>query len=252
MFYRGGGQVGHGAGWRSVDIRMFTRWSPSSNACEDIELLSGPHCRLPLCHADLGRARHVPAVYDRDGQLLGELGASTPPICMALPLPLHYCYAHILLAAARLQLWQVAKRAAGVLLPQFITASPARPVWQAHPMARFSLRMAQVSAAARPLLRLLVQALYAYAGYQGRKQLLSLLAASSSCGPAMADAACASCGDSSSGLAGTAASRELLLSLSNSQLPQQVALLEACKRLLLAMQVGVGWRLASADACSCC
>jgi hypothetical protein len=178
---------------------------------------------------------------------MGELGASSPRICMALPLPLHYCRAQVLLAGARLQQWSVVKRAAGMLLPRFIVTTPVRPLWQAHPMDRFELQHQQVKAAAQPLLRLLVECLLEYASHKGQQAQEALTARGGG-----NDAAGVTCvedsgGASGSGLAGTAASRELLLSLSHSRVPQQVALLDACKRLLLAMQVG-WWRAAAAVA----
>lgn len=172
------------------------------------------------------------AVFDNQGTLLGELGISSPPITMTLPLPVYYCYAHVLLAAARLGLWTVAKSAATVLLPRFFTTTAVRPVWQAHPVDRFTLQSDQVAAQVAPFLRLLVQAVYAYAGHLGTKQLTSLQDGGSSSFGGMEEAAL-----SSNGLAGTAASRALLLNLSESHLPQQVALLEAARRHLLAMQV---------------
>lgn len=174
------------------------------------------------------------AVYDDQGNLMGELGPSTPNLLMALPLPLYSCWAHVLLTAAQLKQWEPAKRAASILLPQFIVASPARPIWQEHPMDRHQLQMQQVSVAPVPLLRLLVLAVYVYAGHLGQKLQDQLLGANGMMHTA--DAAAADDGVASK-LAGTAASRELLLQCSESQVPGQVALLEACKRIIAAMQV---------------
>lgn len=172
-------------------------------------------------------------VYDDQGTLLGELGSSSPSIVMSLPLSVYYCYAHVLLAAAQLRLWTVAKRAAGVLFPRFFTVMPARPLWEAHPADRYSIQTHQVSAQVAPLLRLLVQAVYAHAGHQASKQIEAL---SRVCKNGSTDGSQEAAGGSS-GLSGTAASRALLLGLSESRLPQQVALLEAAQRHLLAMQV---------------
>lgn len=163
---------------------------------------------------------------------MGELGASSPNVLMALPLPLFACCAHVLLTAARLQHWSLAKRAAAVLLPAFIASSPACPLWQAHPMDRHCLQMQQVQNAAAPLLRLLVQAVYMHAGHAGEQQQQLLLEGAR--GGVVDEAA----GDCKSGLAGTAASKALLLQLSHSQVPCQVAVLESCKKMLAAMEVG--------------
>lgn len=180
----------------------------------------------------------VPTVFDDQGTLLGELGCSSPSIPMSLPLPVYYCYAHVLLAAAHLGLWTVAKRAAGVLFPRFFTATPARPLWEAHPAERFSTQAPQVAAQVPAFLRVLVQAVYAYAGHQASKHTAALAQAGSSSSSGAAADGGQEAEPGSSGLGGTAASRALLLSLSNSRLPQQVALLEAAQRHLLAMQVG--------------
>lgn len=175
-------------------------------------------------------------MFDDQGELIGELGASSPPVIMTLPLPVYYCYAQVLLAAARLGLWPVVKTAAAALLPRFFTTTPARPVWQAHPADRFSLQKEQVARQVAPFLRLLVQAVYAYAGHLGAIQLAELSApGSSSSWEGDEDVG----GSSSNGLAGTAASRALLLQLSETRLPNQVALLEVAQRHLLAMQVGL-------------
>lgn len=166
---------------------------------------------------------------------MGELGTSSPPIVMTLPLPVYYCYAQVLLAAAHLEQWTVANRAAAVLFPRFFTTTPARPLWQAHPADRFTVQQQQVAAQVAPFLRLLVQAMYAYAGHLAGKQLAGLQAGGNTSCAGGEEAAL-----SSNGLAGTAASRALLLSLSESHLPQQVALLEAAQKHLLAMQVRAG------------
>lgn len=178
----------------------------------------------------------VSVVYDDQGTLLGELGSSSPSIVMSLPLPIYYCYAQVLLAAAHLGMWTVAKRAAAVLFPRFFTVKAARPLWQAHPADHYSIQTQQVSAQVAPFLRLLVQATYAYAGHQASKHIQALVLAGSS--DDSVDGSQEATGGSS-GLAGTAASRALLLCLSESRLPQQVALLEAAQRLLLAVQVQV-------------
>ena len=176
----------------------------------------------------------VSVVYDDQGMLLGELGSSSPSIVMSLPLPIYYCYAQVLLAAAHLGLWTVAKRAAAVLFPRFFTVTAARPLWEAHPADHYSIQTQQVSAQVAPFLRLLAQATYAYAGHQASKHIEALVLAGSS--DDSVDGSQEATGGSS-GLAGTAASRALLLGLSESRLPQQVALLEAAQRHLLAMQV---------------
>ncbi|KAF6254573.1 hypothetical protein COO60DRAFT_303334 [Scenedesmus sp. NREL 46B-D3] len=147
---------------------------------------------------------------------------------MALPLPLYACWARVVLTASHLHHWDVAKRAAAVLLPRFITTTPSRPLWQAHPMDRHRLQLQQVQEASPTLLRLLVQAVYVYAQHMGMQQQLPLLQ------PLAAGAAGEATG--AGGLAGTAASRALLLQLSQSQVPQQVAVLESSKKLLGAMQ----------------
>ena len=183
------------------------------------------------------------AVYDDQGTMLGELGVSSPAVNMSLPLPIYYCYAQVLLAAARLGLWTVAKRAAGVLFPRFFTTTPARPLWQAHPGERFSMQPVQVAAQVSPFLRVLVQAMYAYAGHLGSQQLQMLTASDVSAGCATSRQQAA---DDCSGLAGTAASRSLLLSLSESHISHQVALLEAAQRHLMAMKVS---HLACCTAC---
>lgn len=172
-------------------------------------------------------------MFDNQGELIGELGASSPPIIMTLPLPVYYCFAQVLLVAARLGLWAVVKAAAAALLPRFFTKTEARPVWQAHPADRFSMQKEQVARQVAPFLRLLVQAVYAYVGHLGATQLAELSAPGSSSWEGGEEA-----GSSSNGLAGTAASRALLLQLSKTRLPHQVALLEAAQRHLLAMQVG--------------
>eukprot|EP00879_Flechtneria_rotunda_P025042 GHRR01026578.1.p1 GENE.GHRR01026578.1~~GHRR01026578.1.p1 ORF type:complete len:516 (+),score=184.34 GHRR01026578.1:750-2297(+) len=169
------------------------------------------------------------AAYDDEGQLVGELGVQSPPVLMALPLPLYSCWAHILLTAACLRHWTIVKEAASVLMPRFISISPARQLWQAHPMDLLQLQLPEVQAAAGPLLRLLVQAVYVYADHVRHLQHKQVL------GHQVAGAAVAAA--SKSGLAGTAASRVMLLQLSESQVPAQVAMLEASKRLIAAMQV---------------
>jgi hypothetical protein len=153
---------------------------------------------------------------------------------MTLPLPVYYCYAQVLLVAARLGQWTAAKRAAAVLFPRFFTTTPSRPLWQAHPADRFTVQQQQVTTQVAPFLRLLVQAMYAYAGHLADKQLAGLQAGANSSCAGGEEAAL-----SSNGLADTAASRALLLSLSESHLPQQVALLEAAQKHLLAMQVSL-------------
>lgn len=164
---------------------------------------------------------------------MGELGASSPSVILSLPLPIYYLVAQVLLAAAHLQLWGVAKRAAAALFPRFFTTTAARPLWQAHPADRFSTQPHQVAAQVPAFLRLLVQSVYAYAGHQVTKQLTVLATGSSDSHGG--DSSSSSGGGSA--LAGTAASRELLLSLSQSHVEQQRALLEGAKRHLLAMQV---------------
>jgi hypothetical protein len=148
---------------------------------------------------------------------------------MALPLPLYACWAHLLMTAAHLQHWDVAKHAAAVLLPRFIATSPSRPLWQAHPMDRHQLQLQQVQNASPTLLRLLVQAVYVYAQHVGEQQQQQQRLASAGISGAA--------GGSGSGLAGTAASRVLLLQLSDSRVPQQMGVLESCKKLMASMQV---------------
>lgn len=55
-------------------------------------------------------------------------------VLAGLPLPIFYCWVHLCLMACKLRLWPVARRAAGVLFPQFITTTPDRPLWEANPM----------------------------------------------------------------------------------------------------------------------
>lgn len=54
------------------------------------------------------------AAYDADGVLLRELGASTPELLLALPLPLYMCWAHLTAVAAQLDCQSIAKKAAKV------------------------------------------------------------------------------------------------------------------------------------------
>jgi hypothetical protein len=55
------------------------------------------------------------AAYDEGGALLGELGVATPETLAGLPLPLFYCWAHLLLAAAALKVrWTGELLAAGM------------------------------------------------------------------------------------------------------------------------------------------
>ncbi len=105
-------------------------------------------------------------LYDEDGQLVGGLGASTPEVPLTLPLPLYMCWAHLLAAAVRCSAWAAAKRAAAVLLPHFVVTTPSVPLWRSNPMDAQSLHRAHVAAAARPLLRALVQCIYVYGGVQ--------------------------------------------------------------------------------------
>ncbi len=104
------------------------------------------------------------AAFDESGALIGELGASSPETLAGLPLPLYYCWAHLLLTACRLRLWPLAKRAASVLFPHFITTAPDRPLWEASPLASQTLRTPSVDVADGPLLRAFVQCVYAYTG----------------------------------------------------------------------------------------
>jgi hypothetical protein len=204
--------------------------------CPACKCKQAAHQRQPsqlACKQYLSCCTAIVAVHDDQGELLGELGASTPSVVMALPLPLYACWAHVLLTASHLQHWEVAKRAAAVLLPRFIATSPSRPLWQAHPMDRHQLQMQQVQGASPALLRLLVQAVYVFAQHMGEQQQLLLQQRPAAAGASGDGAAGAS------GLAGTAASRALLLQLSGSQVPQQVALLESSKKLMAAMQVRV-------------
>jgi hypothetical protein len=165
-------------------------------------------------------------VYDAAGKLLGELGPSTPPVLMALPLPLFYLWGHLLKAAAQLQQWPAARKAAAVLFPRFISSTPARPVWEQHPMDALRLQQPLVAAAAAPLLRLLVQGLFLYASHTGQ-QLQQELAAADVAATKLEGAA-----------AGGSGSRQLLKVLQQPRLDQQLQLLRSGKRLLLGMQVG--------------
>ncbi|KAG2453644.1 hypothetical protein HYH02_001857 [Chlamydomonas schloesseri] len=106
------------------------------------------------------------ALYDDDGNIVGGLGTSTPEVLVALPLPLLMCWAHLLAAAVRCGAAgaAAAKRAASVLLPHFVVTTPDVPLWRSNPMESQRLHRAHVAAAARPLLRALVQAIYLYGG----------------------------------------------------------------------------------------
>lgn len=185
--------------------------------------------------ADLWCGPAAAAVHDERGELIGDLGPSTPSITLALPLPLYSCWAHVLLTAAQLHHWEVARRAASIVLPRFILTGPAKPLWQENPMDRHRLQLQQVAAAPAPLLRLLVLAVYSYAGQQGQKLYEQLL-----CMNGLKQGGSAAAGDAGAAgkLAGTAASRALLLQCSESQVPGQVALLETSKMIIAAMQVG--------------
>lgn len=106
------------------------------------------------------------ALYDDDGNIVGGLGTSTPEVLVALPLPLLMCWTHLLAAAVRCGAAgaAAAKRAASVLLPHFVVTTPDVPLWRSNPMDAQRLHRAHVAAAARPLLRALVQAIYLYGG----------------------------------------------------------------------------------------
>ncbi|PNH01366.1 hypothetical protein TSOC_012750, partial [Tetrabaena socialis] len=105
------------------------------------------------------------ALYDEDGGVVGGgLGASTPEVLLALPLPLYACWAQLLAAAVRARAWVAAKRAAGVLLHHMVVSGPDAPIWAANPMDSQRLHRAHVAAAARPLLRSVVQGIYMYGG----------------------------------------------------------------------------------------
>jgi hypothetical protein len=171
------------------------------------------------------------AVYDAAGKLLGELGPSTPPVLMALPLPLFYLWGHLLKAAAQLQQWPAARKAAAVLFPRFISSSPARPVWEQHPMDALRLQQPRVVAAAAPLLRLLVQGLFLYASHTGQ-QLQEELSAADVASTKLEGAAAAGSG-----------SRQLLRVLQQPRLDAQLQLLRSGKRLLLGMQVSSQYAL---------
>lgn len=174
------------------------------------------------------------AVYDERDELIGDLGPSTPSILMALPLPLHACWAHVLLTAAQLQQWAPARRAASVLFPMFISTRPSKALWQEHPMDRHQLRLQQVLAAPAPLLRQLVLAIYSFAQGKGQKLREQMLSGNE---PNSGGEAAANSEGTISKLAGTAASRALLLQCSKSPVPLQIALLEICKKVIAAMQV---------------
>jgi hypothetical protein len=175
------------------------------------------------------------AAYDEEERLVGELGLSTSSVLMALPLPLHACWAHVCATAARLQHWALAKRAAAVLFAPFISSSIARPLWEAHPMDRHVLQMQQVRDAPGSLLRLLVQCLYIQSNHVGEQQQLLLLQKVATDGVSEH----ASSSGAPGGLQHTAASRAMMLGLNHSLIPYQVEMLEACKKILLAMKVHV-------------
>lgn len=158
------------------------------------------------------------AVYDAHGNLIGDLCASSPDMLISLPLPVYMCWAQLLLSAAKLGQWAVAKRAAAVLFPIFIQQSPSRPLWEAHPMDSLQLIQHQVDQAALPLLRLFVQGMYVHA-----------CNSSQSLGWQSADG-------------GKTTFKGVLQCMNTPHLEEQVALLKNCKRVLMAMQVRCSWR----------
>jgi hypothetical protein len=162
---------------------------------------------------------HQTAAYDADGGLIGELGASSPPVIIKLPLPLPLCWSYLLLAAVKLRCPGAARRAAAQLMPLFVTAKPARPVWEQHPMDALALRTDVTAAAAAPLLRAFAQASLAHVA-----QLRSEAAAA-------AEAARAAAGKAVRG------SRGMLVQHRDSRVKHQLALFKDCKRLLIAAEV---------------
>lgn len=163
-----------------------------------------------------------PPAYDSKGDLIGELGVATPPILAAIPLPLAYCWGHLLIAALRLGCAPAARRAAAQLVPLFVRTSPGRPLWEAHPMDALSLRQDAAAAAAAPLLRAFAQASLAH---------VARLRAEAGAAEAAAAAAAVL------GAAGARGSKGLLLEHREPKVEAQVALLRDCKRALIAMEV---------------
>jgi hypothetical protein len=151
------------------------------------------------------------AAYTSEGKLLGELGTSTPPILAALPLPLYYCWAHLLLVATRLGQWSAARKAAAVLFSRFLDQQHLRPSWEQHPMDSLQLHQKEAAAAATPLLRLLVQGLYSYAcNVQHAAQIK---------------------------LAHSSTAKAVLVEMRESAVPKQLEVFRNCKMVLIGMQV---------------
>lgn len=79
------------------------------------------------------------AAFDADHKLLSGLGESSGPVTALLPLPLFHCWCHLALTAAQLGAGRVTQLAANVVLPHFVESQPDCPVWEANPMDRINL-----------------------------------------------------------------------------------------------------------------
>lgn len=74
------------------------------------------------------------AAFDANHKLISELGQSAGPVAALLPLPLHHCWCHLALTAARLGASKLSHQAAAAVLPHFITTQSDAPVWEANPL----------------------------------------------------------------------------------------------------------------------
>ncbi|MEW5312856.1 MAG: hypothetical protein WDW38_004457 [Sanguina aurantia] len=148
--------------------------------------------------------------YDEAGAVIGGIGASSPEIVAALPLPLYLCYGQLAATACQLGLWGVAKRASAVLLPHFVITSADRPIWEANPMDLQVVHRPHLSACAKPLLRSVIHCIYGYTGVSLSQEIGSLHPAAAPPPPA---------------------------ELKTPQLQEQVVRLRSCRTLLIAMQL---------------
>lgn len=80
-------------------------------------------------------------------------GEPSPPLPIALPLPILHSWATLLRVASRLGVPSVSRAAAATLSAHFTVTKPPQPPWVQHPMDRLRPNLQSFASASAPLLR---------------------------------------------------------------------------------------------------
>ena len=157
VFGKAAGASGVSVSLNNVDFRGCGEKRPLHSGEDDYDPLKGAIVLRNLPPG--GLCVFAVAAYDKDGGLIGSVGATSAPVAAALPLPQLHLWTVLSLRAAQLGCEDVALAAAAEVEATLVARSPSQAMWEASPLGRLRIVPPLVARSAAAELRAACQAL---------------------------------------------------------------------------------------------